>query len=206
MMRAARMFFESKGNVEEEMYKELFVGLTGDTLPETVVIPSDVTKIGRQYWLASTTAKDITFLASDITAANNSVAYISTRLSKIRLPNITVYKSWGFVSNCYVSHLDLYIPKCRMFASATYLFDPPANKTIGIHIEEIPCSEIKSIPNFPGLHANNYSSATFYGSDGSITWNGSEWVISNSNGGGYKCIRFSPLSFSRSSRLWKEAA
>lgn len=178
-MIADRQIFlgTSQSNAEEEMYKELFIGLTENTLPETVIIPADVTNIGRSYWLISSTCKDITFLADSITASNNSVAYSNNNLTKVRLPNITEYKSWGFVSNQGSSHLDLYIPKCRRFSDAIYMFDTPANKTIGIHIDELTCAEIMNIPNFPGLHSSAYGRATFYGSNGSISHDGTSWVI-----------------------------
>ena len=163
------------------MYKELFMGLTEDTLPATTVIPAEVTKIGRNYWLSSTTVEDITFLADDIMAHNNSVTYGSGHLTKVRLPNITQFKSWGFVSNSVASHIDLYIPKVKSFGSKTYMFDQQSGHTVGIHIDESTCAEIMAFTNFPGLTQNNYSQATFYGADGTITWDGSSWVVTPIN-------------------------
>lgn len=164
-------------NDDNALYKELFIGLTENTLPETIIIPAEVTKIGRQYWLQSSTVKDITFLADDITAFNNTVTYSSPNLTKIRLPNITIYRSWGFVSNSTATHIDLYIPKVKSFGARQNMFDQQSGKTIGIHIDESTCTEIIAFQNFPGLQKANYSQATFYGSDGTITYDGTNWVI-----------------------------
>ncbi len=176
-MRAARQIFlgTPKGNAEEEMWKELFLWLTENTLPETVVIPADVAYIGRQFWLSSSTVKDITFLGDMTFAANNTVAYGSSNLKTIRLPNTT---SLGAPSptmngNCE----ELYVPKLKQIKDRNNTFTSNASK-LDVHISESTCQEIMSFANFPGTNnATMMAKLKFFGSDGYITYDGSSWVI-----------------------------
>lgn len=157
------------------MWKELFIGLTENTLPETVVIPADVTKIGRQYWLMSSTCKDITFMSDISSFGSNSIAYGSVNLKIVRLPNQTRITYPSPLMNGNVE--ELYIPKVTSFGDRNNTFQSNASK-LDVHITESTCQEIMSFSNFPGTNNTTLmAKLKFFGSDGYITYNGSSWVI-----------------------------
>lgn len=175
-MIAARQIFlgASRGNAEEEMWKELFVGLTENTLPETVVIPADVTKIGRQFWLMSSTCKDITFMSDMTSFQNNNTAYGSPNLKIIRMPNQTSIGYPGPTMNGGAE--ELHIPNVKSFGSKTYVFGTSASR-LDVYINNSTCAQIMAFPNFSGATPGQESKIFFHGSDGIISYNGSAWVI-----------------------------
>ena len=177
----ARNIVNSQNSREEEqLYKQLFLQLASDTLPTRLELPIEVWRFNRNFWLHSSTVEELTILANSVEVkANNIFCYGSPKLATLKFPNLVAYPSWGLHMNFAVSHLNLFIPKVRVFGSKTYCFDPPANKTIRVYINEITCEEIMAIPNFPGLHQSAYARCTFHGSDGTLSWNGSEWVVTN---------------------------
>lgn len=176
-MIAARQIYlgASRGNAEEEMWKELFVGLTENTLPETVVIPADVTKVGRQFWLMSSTCKDITFMSDMSSFANNNTGYGSANLKTVRMPNQTSITYPSPLMNGNVE--EIYIPKVKMFGSLQNTFATNGSK-LDVYITESTCAQIMTFTNFPGTNnATQMAKLKFIGSDGYITYNGSSWVI-----------------------------
>jgi len=174
-MIAARQIFlgTSKGNAEEEMWKELFICLTENTLPETVVIPADVTKIGREFWLMSSTCKDITFLADITSFRNNSTAYGSA-VKIIRMPNQTSIRYPGPTMNGAAE--ELHIPNVKSFGNKTYIFGTNASR-LDVYIDNSTCAQIMAFPNFSGATPGQESKIFFHGSDGVISYDGSSWVI-----------------------------
>lgn len=173
---AGRSIGTSEKQEEEAVYKELFLHMMDNTLPPTVVFPAAVTNLSRAFAICSSTLEDVTFLAENPRCTVNALKYGCPSLVNIRMPNATAILDWGWVSNG--SSYNLYIPKCRMFGGKTYIFDPGANAAGDVWIEELPCAGIMQITNFPGVHNNNAARVTFHGSDGKLTWNGSEWVFS----------------------------
>lgn len=175
MLLGARQFFTTKsGNAEEEMYKEFFIGLTEDTLPETVVVPADVTKIGREFWLMSSTCKDITFLADMTSFKNNNTAYGSPNLKIIRMPNQTSISYPGPTMNGGAE--ELHIPNVKSFGTRTYVFGTSASR-LDIYIDNSTCAQIMAFPNFSGATPGQESKLFFHGSDGIISYDGSSWII-----------------------------
>ena len=176
-MIAARQIFlgASRGNAEEEMYKELFIQLAEDTLPETFVVPDVLSKVGRSFWLCSSKVKDITLLGKEMTFANNTISYGSPNLKVIRMPNAIKlgYPSPSMNGPCE----ELYIPKLKQIVDRNNTFMTNSAK-LDVHIDESTCQEIMAFANFPGTNnATMMAKLTFYGSDGTIKYNGSSWVI-----------------------------
>lgn len=174
---AGRSIGTSEKQEEEAVYKELFIGLTEDSLPETVVLPSCITNFGRPYWLMSTKCKDLTVLGNTIKCSNNTFFYGSPNLKHLRLPNLTEINYW--VAGSASDGVAIYCPKVRSLGNNRYVFyNSSSDKRLDVYITEIPCEEIKAIRNFPGCDTPGLPNLTFHGSDGKLTWNGSEWVFS----------------------------
>ncbi len=173
---AARSIATMSPAEEEEAFKNLFIGLTEDSLPEVVVLPSCITNIGRNYWLMSTKCRDLTISGSSITCPNSAFFFGSPNLMHLRLPNVVAINSW--IANSANDGAAIYCPKCRRFGNSRYIFfNGTSTRKLDVYIDEIPCEEIKAIPNFPGCDTLGLPHLTFHGSDGKLTWNGSEWVF-----------------------------
>ena len=167
------------GMNKEEMYKELFFNLTEDTWSSIVVLPPDINTLGRPYWLYSNKIVDLTMLCDSYTMSNNCIAYGCSGLRILRLPNITLYKYPGPTMNGNVT--ELYIPKCKGFSDKRYCFGTGQSR-LDIFITDSTCAEIKAFQNFPGCAVNEstMNKVVFHGSDGTISYQGGEWVVTPS--------------------------
>lgn len=167
----------AKGNGEEEMYKELFIGMCMDSLPSVCVIPAAVTDIKRVFCFVSSTVTDLTFEGFTVnpTLANN-VLYAADQCKIVRTPNLTTCNFNLFQSGNSLE--DWYAPRLEGFSGTFSLNNSSKAQVNRLHIGKT-CDEILAMTNFPWTNQETVrQKLRFIGTDGTLSWNGSAWVKS----------------------------
>lgn len=161
----------------DEYWRDLFFKLTEDTWSNSVILPAEINHIGRQYWLTSSKIIELTWLCESLRITNDGYNILTgcSKLQTVRFPNLIIVNSTA-IAYGNISFSSLHIPKAKGFGDARYTFG--SNKTnLDVYIDESTCSEIMAFQNFPGCTGSMRSKVFFHGSDGTISFNGTEWVI-----------------------------
>ena len=115
-------------------------------------------------------------LCDSFVFANNPVCNGCSKCRTLNMPNIEAYNYPGptMNGNCTALH----IPKCKRFTSNIALGTNQSR--LDVYIDESTCSEILAFPYFPSCTGATRSKVFFHGSDGIISFDGTNWVVSNS--------------------------
>lgn len=177
MLLGARQFFTTKsGNAEEEMYKELLTQILSNTLPADSVL--DITLPDIRKWAFGSQSNLKTLIIRGVTALTGRSEYFvqGSNVETVELPDLLSCNHFVFWSTPTIKVLR--VPKLK--TNMTSLCYIGTSALTDVYIDESTCAEIMAIPGFPGMTTSqnsNYANIVFHGSDGTISYDGSAWVI-----------------------------
>ena len=154
-------------------WKDLFFKVTEDGWDTSVTFPAEVNRTGRPSWLHSSKLEEVTLLCDSFAFANNPICYGCAKCQTVNMPNLIEYGYPGPTMNGYCTAL--HIPKCKKFTSNIALGTKQAR--LDVYIDESSCAAIMAFQNFPSCTGTMRNNVFFHGSDGMISFDVTNWVI-----------------------------
>lgn len=175
MLLGARQFFESHGNAEEEMYKELLIGLLNKTLTEVDIADeidargSDHAAGARPFYGQSNLKK---LRLRNFYTNRTSTQYLDGmgNLEELWLDNTPMLtNSLLNMNNGHVTYV--YMPSVTYIQNPVNIMNNPAVFDFG---DSRTCQQLLDSWSslFEGSPSHNW---TFRCSDGDVAWDGSAW-------------------------------
>ena len=163
---------QPSGN-DDAYYRQIYEMILSNTLPPNSELELTLPSIRSRAFASLANLKSLTI--NGMTHMDGGYVFQDTPIETLILPDLvscTNFYAYG------ASKLKTIVVP-NLLENMRYLCYMGSSVLTDVYIENSTCSQIMSIPSFPGMATNqnsNYANVVFHGSDGEVVYNGSSWV------------------------------
>lgn len=161
------------GGNDDAYYRQIYEMILSNTLPPDSELELTLPSIRWRAFASLANLKSLTI--NGVTHMDAGYVFQDTPIETLILPDLV--SCTNFYAYGAAKLKTIVVP--NLSENMRYLCYMGSSVLTDVYIENSTCSQIMSIPLFPGMATNqnsNYANVVFHGSDGEVVYNGSSWV------------------------------